>query len=52
MVLGVACLQLEGAQFADTSTAKEEVDDLLQTEGDDEADADGDEADEHCESAP
>jgi len=39
-------LLLESALFANAATALEELDDLLQTEGDDEADADGDEVEE------
>ena len=33
--------------FANVATAKEEINDLLQAEGDDQADADGDEVEEH-----
>jgi len=36
------------ALFADAAAALKEFDELLQTEGDDEAHADGDEVEEHC----
>lgn len=50
---GLLCgLLLLGERFANPATALEEFDDLLQAEGDDEADADGDEVDKHSESAP
>ena len=47
LVDGAGGLLSERELPADATAALEEFDDLLQTEGDDEADADGDEVDEH-----